>query len=357
MRKPGIRAPGAPSSGAPEGSRSPRQRGSRELLEPPTPRRRRATFPGLMVGAAGWTPAPWPPVQAPPAGPLLPLCCGGEAVGPPETRCIPHPPLIHDKSAQTPPKHSNSGCPSGRKPNAAGRLYLEVLDEFAVVKLDGRGVAGLGQGQAEPHRRPFLGFSPGPIPAGTTSCPGRCLHLSASAQVQIALILQSAFPGFGGGSGCEGRQGDKLHFSRFGHLDELAASLRTQEATWPNYLTVCAEGGSAEPRRLLSAYTEVEASSATYKLHSKGCGGRGKVVFFGSHWHPRCARGPRRSQEPSWVSGVNKISAERGHCACAYPQTGRRCCRGYEMGQSTRASSLKPASVTTGATNSTSKLV
>lgn len=226
------------------------------------------------VGAAGWTQAPW----------LLLKCGGGAARWPDQPRqdrrCLcaaevkrsvqprlstndkVHPPTR--RSAMTSPhKHSQSTpTPSARPAKTSmqfKRFYLQVLDEFAVVKLDGRDVAGLGQGQVEPHRRPFLGFSPGTIPAGTTSCPGRCLHLSGSGQVEIALILQSALPRFGGCSSCEGRQGDKLHFSRFGHLDELAASFRTQKRSYlAKLLPICvlkkvwrSPDGCSVPRRRL----------------------------------------------------------------------------------------------------------
>lgn len=131
----------------------------------------------------------------------------------------------------SPHKYSKSiSTPDARSPKTSmqvKRSYLEVLDEFAVVELDGRYIVGFGQGQVEPHRRPFLGFSPGTIPAGTTSCPARCLHLFGSAQVEVGLILQSTFSRFRGCSSCEGRQGDKLHFSQFGHLDELPRSGQT----------------------------------------------------------------------------------------------------------------------------------
>lgn len=210
---------------------------------------------------AGWTQAPgaahWP---APP----LSLCCGGETFGPttlahrsqgapPTRRSAMTSPHKHSQSIPTPAAHPAKTFMQVK------RFYLEVVDELAVVKLDGRDVAGFGQGQVEPHRRPLLGFRPGTIPAGTTSCPGRCLHLSGSAQVELALILQSAFPRIRGCSSCEGRQGDKLHFSRFGHLDELAASLRTHKRSYlAKLLPICVlkkvsrrSDGCSVPRRRL----------------------------------------------------------------------------------------------------------
>lgn len=54
----------------------------------------------------------------------------------------------------------------------------------------------------------------------------------------------------------------------------------------------------------------------------------GKSCFFRSYSHPQSAMGPRHSQEPSWVSGVNKISEESGRCACAYAQNGNIVTRG-----------------------------
>lgn len=41
----------------------------------------------------------------------------------------------------------------------------------------------------------------------------------------------------------------------------------------------CVEEAFAELRRLLSAYAGVMASAATHELNSRGCDGRGKVVF------------------------------------------------------------------------------
>lgn len=81
----------------------------------------------------------------------------------------------------------------------------------------------------------------------------------------------------------------------------------------------------------------------------------GKSCFYGSYLHPQFAMGPRHSQEPSWVSGVNKISEERGRCACAYAQNGSTVTRGG--GGSSRPITArpdpKPASVTTGDNNNT----
>lgn len=69
----------------------------------------------------------------------------------------------------------------------------------------------------------------------------------------------------------------------------------------------------------------------------------GKSCFFRSYSHPQFAMGPTHSQEPSWVSGVNKISEERGRCACAYAQKRKhRDTRGGSDVQSPRAPTLHP---------------
>lgn len=79
----------------------------------------------------------------------------------------------------------------------------------------------------------------------------------------------------------------------------------------------------------------------------------GKSCFFGSYLHPQFAMGPRHSQEPSWVSGVNKISEERGRCACAYAQNGSIVTRGESSRPISVCPDPKPASVTTGDNNNT----
>lgn len=78
-----------------------------------------------------------------------------------------------------------------------------------------------------------------------------------------------------------------------------------------------------------------------------------KFSFFGSYLHPQFAMGPRHSQEPSWVSGVNKISEERGRCACAHAQTGNMVTHGASSRPISACSHPKPASATTGDNNNT----
>lgn len=152
------------------------------------------------------------------------------------TRCTPLPPKSPQTLAKANRINSSSGVARPGDVNETRRSYLEVLDEFAVIKLGGGAVVGLRQGQVEPHRRPLLAhsllrvavFAEATV-AGSPRCPGRCLDLRGSAEVEVGLLLQPAFPGLRGRSSCEGREGDKLHFSRFGHLDELPGwtSLRT----------------------------------------------------------------------------------------------------------------------------------
>lgn len=119
---------------------------------------------------------------------------------------------------------------------AGVRTYLQALDKFAVIKLGGGALVRLGEWQVEPQRLPLLGsclvpvagFAETTVAGSSTSCPGHCLDLGLS-EAEVGLVLQPAFPRVCGRSGREGRQGDKLHFSRFGHLDEqpVWTSLRT----------------------------------------------------------------------------------------------------------------------------------
>lgn len=79
----------------------------------------------------------------------------------------------------------------------------------------------------------------------------------------------------------------------------------------------------------------------------------GKSCFYRSYSHPQSAMGPRHSQEPSWVSGVNKISEERGRCAGAYAQNGNTVARGGVTASNQRVPRPYPRPVTTGDNNNT----
>lgn len=68
----------------------------------------------------------------------------------------------------------------------------------------------------------------------------------------------------------------------------------------------------------------------------------GKSCFYRSYSHPQSAMGPRHSQEPSWVSGVNKISEEGSLRMRVRTKRKHRNTRGGHGVQSARAPTLPP---------------
>lgn len=97
----------------------------------PSPHRRRATFPGCggqssgldtgsMAASEVWRRSSPLASPARTADVFVLRRWNGRSnhACPPKIRCIPHPPLSHDKSAQTLPKHSNSFCTSSQNLHA-----------------------------------------------------------------------------------------------------------------------------------------------------------------------------------------------------------------------------------------------